>query len=287
MNKWTLAIAIVLSVGLLLAAFAWFSANSAYRQRMAEADAVWAEISSRAKPTTEGYRPDLVADLPEIAQRYFNHAMSVGTPLASTVELKMEGSFVLGDADKPQTFDMTARQILAPPLEFVWIVEMISGAMVVSGTDALHDTRGWMRFWAYWAIPLVQTASSEGFDRSAAARPALEAIWLPASLLPSNGARWEQLASDKARVTFSNGERPIEMSLTIAPDGRVVDVSTMRWSDANPEKVFRLQPFGGTVEEEATFGGVTIPSLVHVGNHYGTDDYFAFFNARIVEAKFY
>jgi hypothetical protein len=60
----------------------------------------------------------------------------------------------------------------------------------------------------------------------------------------------------------------------------------MRWSDANPEKKFRLQPFGGTIEAEAGFGGFTIPSDIKVGNHYGTDTYFPFFQARITSAEY-
>jgi hypothetical protein len=159
--------------------------------------------------------------------------------------------------------------------------------MIVSGIDGLQDSHGRTRFWMFQAIPLVQTASTKGLDRSAATRPALEAIWLPASLLPSNGAAWEQLGPDKARVTFGNQKYPIEMTLTIATDGRVADIVATRWSDANPERVFRLQPYGGTTEQEATFGGFTIPSVVHVGNHYGSDSYSAFFDARITEATFY
>lgn len=59
----------------------------------------------------------------------------------------------------------------------------------------------------------------------------------------------------------------------------------MRWSDANPEKRFRLQPFGGTADAEATFGGFTIPSRLNVGNHNGTDDYLPFFQAKVVSAR--
>lgn len=60
----------------------------------------------------------------------------------------------------------------------------------------------------------------------------------------------------------------------------------MRWSDANPEGAFRWQPFGGTIEETGAFGGYTIPTRIAVGNHYGTDDYFPFFRAEIVDARF-
>ena len=198
----------------------------------------------------------------------------------------MEGTFILGDAASPQPFAMSARQVLAPPNEFVWIAEMTSGPMHVGGADMLHEDQASMRFWLFQSIPLVQSAASEGLDRSVAARPALEAIWAPASLLPPNGVVWEQLAADKARVTFTSGKWPTEMVMTIGEDGRLLDIVAMRWSDANPDKTFRLQPFGGTMEAEAEFGGYTIPSLVHVGNNYEDESYFPFFNATITGATY-
>ncbi len=59
-----------------------------------------------------------------------------------------------------------------------------------------------------------------------------------------------------------------------------------RWSDANPERAFRWQPFGGTVAEEARFGGYTVAGRVEAGNHFGTDDYFPFFRARVLGLRF-
>lgn len=266
---------------------AWLITNAAYRQHQSEVETIWNEIAAGASAATSFYEPAMVAGLPEIAQRYFNHAISPGTPLSTTVELEMDGQFLLGDKEKFQTFEMSARQILSAPSEFVWRVELRSGPLAVSGSDGLHDAHAWMRMWMFWAIPLVQVAATEGLDRSALARPALEAIWTPAAFLPAYGARWEQLASDKARVTLGKGETETAVVMTIAESGRVLDIVADRWSDANPQKIFQLQPFGGTMEEEATFGGYTIPSVVHVGNHYGTDDYFAFFNAQVTDARYY
>ena len=262
----------------------WLSANATYRQHQAEAESAWQEIANRPRTTTAFYDPSLVTDLPEIARRYFNHAIAPGTELTTAVILEMEGQFLLGDKAGFQSFEMRARQILDAPSDFVWIVDMRSGPMMVSGSDGLHKSRAWTRMSMFQAIPLVQIPATEGLDRSALTRPALEAVWAPAALLPINGAIWTQLGPDKARVTVGRGDRRIDIFMTIAESGRVLDVVANRWSDANPEKVFQHQPFGGTMEEEATFGGYTIPSVVHVGNHFGTDEYFAFFNARLVGA---
>lgn len=287
MNKWILGLLIVLVIGVVALGITWFIAHADYRRRMAEAEATWTDISDNAPKATQFYDPAMVQDMPEIAQRYFNHAIAVGTPLASVVELEMEGPFLLGNKDKSQQFEMRARQILSAPDKFVWIAHMNAGLMIVSGSDAFVETGGWTRFWMFWALPLVQAASDEGFDRSAALRPAIESIWLPSSLLPHNGVKWEQLGRDVAKITVGEGETQIALTMTLNSDGGIVDIVAPRWSNANPEQVYQFQPFGGSVEAEATFGGFTIPSVVHVGNFYGTDDYFAFFNARITQAKFY
>jgi hypothetical protein len=74
--------------------------------------------------------------------------------------------------------------------------------------------------------------------------------------------------------------------LTIGKDGRVLEVIGQRWSNANRDRRFRLQPFGGTVMAEQRFGGFTIPSRVSIGNHYGTPDFLPFFQAEITDARY-
>src|SRR5690606_1490675 len=128
------------------------------------------------------YGPELVAGLPEIAQRYFNHAIAPGTPLSTTVDLRMEGTCLLGTAAQPQPYAMQVRQILAPPAEFVWIADMQSGPVAISGADMLHDGAASMRFWMFGVLPLVSEGPGEDINRSAAIRPALEGVWAPASL---------------------------------------------------------------------------------------------------------
>lgn len=261
-------------------------ANIGYRQRMAEAETAWNAIAARAAPAAATFAPDTVADLPEIARRYFTHAIAPGTPLSTTVELTMTGRFRLGEPGALREFDMEARQILAPPAAFVWLPEMHAGPMRITGSDGLVEGRAWTRFWMFGLIPLVQAAATEGLDRAALARPALEAIWVPASLLPRNGAQWEQIDADTARIRFGEGESTVEIEMVLDTEGRVLSVWTMRWSDANPERAFRLQPFGGDMRAEASFAGFTVPSEVEVGNHYGTPDYFPFFLATITEARY-
>lgn len=274
----------LLVAGGLLAAGAMALAAWSYWQAGNDAEAAMRALAGRAKPAAGVFEPALVAGLPEIARRYFTHAIAAGTRLDTTVQLDMEGTFLLGDTSGFQTYAMTARQILAPPSEFVWIARMEAGLLHISGSDALVQGAGWTRFWINGLVPVVNVPASPDLNRSALTRSAMEAIWAPASLLPANGVIWEQTGSDTARLYFTTGIEPVDM--TLGPDGRVLEVVAMRWSDANPDKQFRLQTFGGTMEAEATFHGFTIPSLVNIGNHYGTADYLPFFQARIVAADY-
>lgn len=58
----------------------------------------------------------------------------------------------------------------------------------------------------------------------------------------------------------------------------------MRWSNANPEKIYRLQPFGGELSDFRDVQGFRLP--VKAGNMFGTDEYFVFFKAAVTAIRF-
>ena len=257
-----------------------------YRRAIAEADEAWTAIAARSGEKAAAYDPAMVADQPEIAQRYFAHAIAEGTPLRTTAELEIRGAFLLGDKAKHQRYAMSARQILRPPHEFVWLPRLTSLPFVITGSDALVGGRASTRFWMNGLIPVANVASSDDLVRSAAFRAATEGLWVPASFLPQNGVTWEQVGPDTARLTITRTMPSIVLDLTLAADGAVREIVGLRWSDANPARRFRLQPFGGTVADEATYEGFTIPARLSVGKHYGTPDYLPFFQAEIIRATY-
>lgn len=279
-----LRISVIVAVVILLAAaLAWTLGNARFRTRMIEARTAWSRL---AAPSGPAFDPAALVREPEIARRYLTHAIAPGTLLQPTVTLTMEGAFRLGDAANPREMRMTARQRLAAPGAFVWIARMRGRGMTIDGSDGFDGHDGWTRFWLFRALPLVQQDGGEDLNRSAAARPALEAVWAPAALHPAFGARWVQTGPDSADVTFTGGAEPFTISLTLSPSGAVETVSARRWSNANPEKVFRWQSFGARARTEATFGGYTIPSEMEAGNHFGTPEWFAFFDATITAADY-
>jgi hypothetical protein len=228
----------------------------------------------------------MVAGQPEVVRRYFLHAIAPGTPIRSVVELQMKGKFLLGDRKSNQEYQMVARQMLAPPHQFVWIPDLRSGPLHIVGSDALFSGEAWTRFWINSVVPVVDERSSPDLVRSAQFRAVVVGLWAPAALLPGPGIVWEVAGSNVARLRAGT-TNPIVVDLVLDDCGAVKAVSGLRWSDANPDKAFRLQPFGGTVEREARFDGYTIPTVLKVGNHFGTEDYLDFFQTEILAATFH
>jgi hypothetical protein len=228
----------------------------------------------------------MIEGLPEPAQRYFTYAIAPGTPVRTVVELTMQGEIGLGDREASNYQSMRAREILAPPHGFVWLPQIGSGLNWVTGSDGCVDHQVWTRFWLLETLPVARTTSSSDLVRSARARAVAEALWSPASLLPLNGATWEAVDQNRAKVIFIvDGER-YALELTMAEDGRPRSVVMQRWTNANPEHVFRYQPFGATVVEMGSFGGYRIPIRIDGGNWFGTDAYFPFFRAQVTQARF-
>ena len=76
------------------------------------------------------------------------------------------------------------------------------------------------------------------------------------------------------------------VDLTVDPAGRLVQGVFDRWTDANPQKQFRLQPFGAYPSQYRSFAGFRVPTHVEAGNNFGTDGYFPFFIADVTDLRF-
>jgi hypothetical protein len=211
-----------------------------------------------------------VADLPEPARRYFAFAIAPDTPLWTVAEISMTGQFALGDKDEPGYMAMTAQQTLAAPHGFVWSMRAARGAMRVSG----FDSGQWTRFWAMGLIPVARIGGSRDHARSAFGRYVAEAVF------------WEAVDEDTARAIVTFDELSQSVDVTVGPDGRPTEVRFLRWTNANPEKEFRLQPFGAYPSAFREFGGFTLPTHVEAGNNFGTEQYFPFFIAEVHDVRF-
>lgn len=241
------------------------------------------KLRSFAPTNPAHFDPAIIADLPEAARRYLTFAIAPGAALTPVAEFEMEGVLRMGDAENPRELAMTAQQVHAPPHGFLWKMRAGAGVMFVSGSDSAE----WTRFWAEGLLPVARVSGTPDHRRAALGRLFIEAaLWTPAATLANEHVRWEEAGPDTARVIFSHEGHEYAVDLALLPSGQPVTAQMMRWSDANPDKQFRLQPFGGEMLAFETHDGFTIPTAMRVGNLFGTPDYFPFFEARVTKVRF-
>jgi hypothetical protein len=87
-------------------------------------------------------------------------------------------------------------------------------------------------------------------------------------------------------VTVTHGALEQALEIRVDQTGRPLWVRMARWTAANPEKVYRLQPFGGELSDFRSVSGYRVPFHVDGGNFFGTPEYFPFYRARVTAARF-
>ncbi|WP_416768468.1 DUF6544 family protein [Sulfurimonas sp. ST-25] len=239
----------------------------------------WRRLLSEQPEHPARFDPAMVAELPEAARRYFAYTIAPGTPLLRVAEIDMKGLFSL---KPPEYFPMDARQILALPHGFVWKMRL-GGGLPVSGSD----TGSWTRFRILGLLPVARAGGDADHTRSAFGRCVIEAVfWTPAALLPGEGIAWEEVSESIARVTVTRGELSQSVNITLGHERQPIEVSMMRWSNANPQQQYRLQPFGGTLSDFRDVSGYRLPFKVEGGNLFGTGEYFPFYKAEVMAIRF-
>lgn len=231
----------------------------------------------------ERFSPDMVADLPEPARRYFLHAIPTGTPLARVARLEMTGEMRLGYDQR--WLPMRARQVLAPPRGFVWEATVGMGLRRFAGADSYADGQGRTEFRLWDVVPVVR-AGGPDVSRSARGRLAIEAVWCPAALLPQRGVTWTAVDDRTARASLTVDGEPIALTLIVEPDGRLRTATIERWGNLTPDEQYTWIPFGVTVLDECSADGYTVPGRVEAGWWFGTDRQLDFFRATVTRVAF-
>jgi len=238
----------------------------------------WLQLAAgTASPAS--FEPAMITGMPQPVQRWLAHAISPGTPLWGTVELSMRGQIRLG-----RWRSFTARQVLAPPVGYIWAATARVAGLPVTGYDRLSAGTGQMRWRLLHLIPAM-TADGPDITRSACGRLASEAALLPTAFRLATWTEGDR--ADTAIATWRFGADTETAELRVAPGGELTEVRVQRWGspDGTP---FSRCPFGVAVEAESDFGGIIIPSQFRAGWWWGTDQQEAgeFFRARITRAQF-
>lgn len=248
------------------------------------------QARARLLATPEGwpgrFDPALVAGLPEPARRFFGFAIRPGTRLSTVAEISMEGELSLGSRQDPKYQPMRAEQVLAAPHGLLWEVQAGAGVMRFSGSDGMVDATSWTRFWWWGLVPVVRAGGDRDHRRASFGRVVAEAaFWTPAFLLPRPGVAWSAVDADTARAVVTHSDLSQELEIRVDASGRPLWIRIPRWTNTNPDQVYRLQPFGGELSDFRDVSGYRVPFRVDGGNFFGTPDYFPFYRARVTSLR--
>ena len=221
-------------------------------------EALW----DAAPASTRAFDPRQIADRPALVQRYLLHAIAPGTPLASAVRLRMHGAIKI-----KRWRPFRAEEVIVAGRGFVWRARVKLGGVAIRGFDRFIDDSGAMRWKLCGRLPVARASGSD-VSRSAAGRFAAESVWLP-SLLCDDRVAWRVYAAGLAHAQLPVGETSMDMAFALS-HGVVQSVALSRWGNPGGGR-FREVAFGARVDQEATFGGYTIPARLRVGWYFGTE----------------
>lgn len=219
---------------------------------------LWLRADTQSDLDERNFQPKLVEDLPEPMRRYFLHALAPGSPLGGRVEIQGQGEIFL--RGKFQAFSF--RELIAPKRGFVWKAN--AKQLRLSVVDHYLDDEGALAGLLFGCIP---TANASGADvsRSARHRLAAEQVWYPAGLLPQRGVSWKRMSDTQARAKLLIDEEPIDLILTIGPEGQLEQAEMRRWSNEPKGSKWHFRDYVIRVQEQASFSGRTIPTLLTAG----------------------
>ncbi|MEV0591440.1 DUF6544 family protein [Nonomuraea cavernae] len=215
------------------------------------------QLLQAATEDPEPFDPARAGLLPEPARRWLLHAIAPGTPLLRAVVLETHGTIRLGGW---RTFHAT--QALLPMVGFVWTATAYVGLLNVQGFDRYLCGAGEMRWRLMNTIP-VMSGTGEDITRSAAGRLASEFVLAPAVALDPR-IRWKPVDDRRVIACLPVGDEEHEVTLDVAPSGRLTAVTLQRWGNPDQER-YREHPFGARCEGEITFDGFTLPESLRVG----------------------
>ncbi len=219
--------------------------------------------------------------LPTPAANYLRRALAPDAPLARSVDVRMSGRLRVA-ADDWVPFE--ARQRICAERGFLWEARVgVLRRLGVHGADwLLGDEAGVAYHLADW-WPVIDQRRPE-MARSALGRLMVELIWLPSSLTPQRGATWVSGDSDRAVVTPSGGK--VAMSVAVADDGRLREISTVRRRfSANGET--SIAPYGVSVQADERWGDFCVPSRLVAAWGIGTDDREDFMQVSVDDIRWF
>ena len=198
---------------------------------------------------------EMLAGLPEPAQRYLRYAGVVGRPLVDTVRVRQ--ACRMRPAPDGISLPIVAEQwYTVEPPGFIWDATVpVAGIPVIRGRDGYLEGRGVMTIKAGSLIPVVNAAGPE-MDQASLLRHLSEMPWFPSAFLRDR-VSWEAIDDTTVRVSIADGDLRATGTLEIDPEGRLMEFRSER--HAMVGKRFELRPWSAPTYAYGEFEGLRLP----------------------------
>lgn len=212
--------------------------------------------------------------LPEPVQRWLRRSGVVGTTMPTSVHLRQEGMFRLGENQPWMPF--RAEQSFAPRMPgFIWNAAFMAAPLVsIVGRDRYQAGVGDIDMRLLGIIPVARKRGG-GLNQGALHRYLGEIVWFPAAAL-SDTIVWEPIDAMSAQATIRAGGETAAAVFVFDADGRPERLEADRYNDARGA----IEPWSIPIMDYGTFGGIEIPVAGEGVWHYETGD-FAYIRWRI------
>jgi hypothetical protein len=227
------------------------------------------------------FSADMVEGLPEPARRFFLHSIAPGTPLASRLRWTYSGELRPGKG--LPWLPLKAQQVLVAGRGFVWQARVGRGPLFLTGDDHYLDGKSRMLIKLFGLFPVVN-ASGEDIARSAMGRLLIECFAMPSTLLPGENVSIEEVDDSRFTVQVHHRGQTTPFTLTVSESGQLQSIELPRWGNLTVDRSYQYIPYGGTVSDDRTFGGYTIPGKASVGWWFGEPDYLEVVRLTITDA---
>ncbi len=197
----------------------------------------------------------MLAGLPEPAQRYLRFTGVVGRPMVDTVRVRQ--ACRMRPAPGGISFPLVAVQwyVVEPP-GFIWDATVpVAGIPVVRGRDGYLEGRGLMTIKLGSVVPVVDAAGPE-MDQASLTRYLSEMPWFPSAYLRER-VTWKAIDDGSVQVSIVDGDLRATGTLTIDPDGRLVEFRSERHAMVGGR--FELRPWSAPAYAYGEFEGLRLP----------------------------
>lgn len=175
--------------------------------------ALLAEWQAAREPLTCAlYDEQEIADLPAPVKAYFRKALKHGQRIVAGASVEQSGSMNMKPGDRQWKPFRAHQQVSTHRPGFLWnaSISLLPG-IVVRVHDAYIAGVGTLKPSLLGLFPLAGKADAAALARAEFMRYCAEAAWYPTALLPSQGALWEVVNGDSAKVSFTDGDCRVSM----------------------------------------------------------------------------